>query len=261
MKLKRITANVYEIPLGNVNAFLIEDEELTLIDTGTPGSAVKVLHAIRSIGRDPGDLRHILLTHSHPDHAGGAAELKAQTNAKIYMHEAEADNVRNGFTPKPDVPVFTGFINKMMYNLFIKNASGDIAAATVDELIDDGDWLPVAGGIHTIHVPGHSAGQLAFFLPGQKNVLFAADTAANIIGLGYAIFYEDFQQAKHSLEKLATFDFDVACFGHGGTIRHSAATRFRNKFMKHAQKISKQTQYIVLDEESVIRIKEPEERI
>lgn len=261
MKLKRITANVYELPLSNVNAFLIEDEELTLIDTGTPGSAGKILQAIRSIGRDPADLRHILLTHAHPDHAGSVAELKAQTNARVYMHEAEISYVQSGFVPKPDVPFFTGFINKMMYNLFIKNASGAIPATTIDEIIDDGDWLPIAGGIHTIHVPGHSAGQLAFFLPGQKNVLFAADTAANMMGLGYAIFYENFEIAKHSLEKLATFDFDIACFGHGSTIRHSAATRFRNKFMKHVQKINRQSQYIVLEEESVIRIQEPEEKI
>lgn len=261
MKMKRITANVYELPLGNVNAFLIEDEELTLIDTGAPGSTGKILEAIRSIGHEPGDLCHILLTHSHPDHSGSAAELKALTNARIYMHEAEIAYVQKGFVPKPEVPVFTGFINKMMYNLFVKNASGEIMATTVDEIIDDGDWLPIAGGLHTIHVPGHSAGQLAFFMPGQKNVLFAADTAANIMGLGYAIFYEDFQAAKHSLEKLATFDFDIACFGHGGTIRHSAAARFRSKFMKHVEKVSRQTQYIVLDEESVIRIQEPEERI
>lgn len=261
MKLKRITANVYELPLGKVNAFLIEDEELTLIDTGTPGSAGKILQAIRSIGRDPGDLRHILLTHAHPDHAGSVAELKAQTNARVYMHEAEVSYVQQGFVPKPAVPVFTGFMNKMMYNLFIKNAPGEIPAATIDEIIDDGDWLPIAGGMHTIHVPGHSAGQLAFFLPGQKNVLFAADAAANMMGLGYAIFYEDLAAGKHSLEKLSTFDFDIACFGHGGTIRHSAATRFRNKFIKHVQKVSRQTQYIVLEEASVIRIKEPEERI
>lgn len=261
MKMKRITANVYELPLGKVNAFLIEDEELTLIDTGTPGSADKILQAIRSIGRDPGDLRHILVTHSHPDHSGSAAELKAQTNARVYMHAAEIGYVQNGYVPKPAVPFFAGFMHKMMYNLFIKNAPGEIPPVTIDEVIDDGDWLPIAGGMHTIHVPGHSAGQLAFFLPGRKNVLFVADAAANMMGLGHALFYEDLQAAKHSLEKLSTFDFDVACFGHGSAIRHSAATRFRNKFIKNVQKINRQTQYIVLDEASVIRMKEPEERI
>lgn len=262
MKVKRITANVYEIPLGYVNVFLIEDDELTLIDTGVAGQAGRILDAVREIGREVGDIRHILLTHSHPDHSGNVAELKQRTGAKVYMHAAEAPLVAQGNVPKPDVPYFPGFIHRMMYNIFVKNAPGKITPLKVDEEIEDGDWLPIAGGIHVIHVPGHSTGQLAFFMPGQRNVLFAADSAMNMFGLGYSTFYESEEDAVHSLERLSTFDFDIACFGHGRSILHEAANRFRHKFLKPpVQKAGRQTQYIVLQEDDIIRLQEPEERI
>lgn len=261
MKVRRITANVYEIPLGYVNVFLIEDEELTLIDTGAPGQAGKILDAVRQIGRQPEDIAHILLSHSHPDHSGNVAELQQLSGAKVYMHPAEAPLLQQGNIPKPEGPQFAGFIHKLLYNLMIKNAPGNIAPLKADEMIVDGDWLPMAGGIHVMHVPGHSAGQLAFFLPGQKNVLFAADAAMNLFGLGYSTFYESLDTAAHSLERLSTFDFDIACFGHGRSILHEAASRFRNKFLKPLHRAVRQPHYIVLEEEKIIRVQEPEERI
>ncbi|QEH42823.1 MBL fold metallo-hydrolase [Chitinophaga sp. XS-30] len=263
MKVKRITANVYEISLGRVNAFVIEDEELTLVDTGAPGQAGLLMDAVTRIGRDVRDIRHILLTHSHPDHSGNAAELKRVTGAKIYMHAAEVQLLQQGDVPKPDVPYFPGFVHKMMYRLFIRNTPGSVTPVEVDEVLADGDWLPMAGGIHVIHAPGHSAGQLAFFVPGQRNVLFAADAAMNVFGLGYSIFYEQEREAMHTLERLSTFDFDIACFGHGRTILHEAAERFRQKFLKPhpVQKSGRQTPYLVLRDEEIIRLQEPEERI
>ncbi len=261
MRIKRITANVYELPLGYVNAFLVEDDDLTLIDTGAPGNAGKILKAVREMGRDPEEIRHILLTHGHPDHAGSAAELKAITGAKVYMHAAEVPHVEEGRSPRPQTPYFTGIVNKTLYQVFVKRASGQIPPLKIDATLEDGDWLPIASGIHVIHIPGHSPAQLAFFIPGQKNVLFVADAAANIMGLGYSCFYEDFSAAVHSLEKLSTFDFDVACFGHGRTILHEAANRFRNKFLKQTPRVSHQAQYLVLEENTIIRLKEPEERI
>jgi hypothetical protein len=49
----------------------------------------------------------------------------------------------------------------------------------------------------------------------------------NVMGLGWTMGYEDFEEGKRSLEKLARLDFQVACFGHGQTILHDAGDRFR----------------------------------
>ncbi|MBO9153887.1 MBL fold metallo-hydrolase [Chitinophaga sp. GCM10012297] len=263
MSIRRITENVYELQLGKVNAFLLEDEKLTLIDTGVPDSTGQIIEMIREVGRQPEELKHILLTHSHPDHAGSAAQLKMITGAKVYMHAAEKMNLEKGFVAKPPVPYFTSLANKLMYNLFIKNAPGLIPSAKADVLLQDGDWLPIAGGLHAIHIPGHSAGQLAFFLPGRKNVLFAADAADNLFGLGYSCFYENFTEAERSLERLSTFDFDIACFGHGKSIMRGASERFRNKFLKHKHKaptVKEARPYLVVEKDAIVRIQEPEEK-
>ena len=42
----------------------------------------------------------------------------------------------------------------------------------VDERMDDGDMLPVLGGLHIIHTPGHTAGSICPILEGPDRVLF-----------------------------------------------------------------------------------------
>ncbi|WP_298711225.1 hypothetical protein, partial [Chitinophaga sp.] len=108
---------------------------------------------------------------------------------------------------------------------------------------------------------GLSKGQLAFFFPGAKNVLFAADTCDNLFGLGYSTFYEDFETGRHSLEKLATFDFDVACFGHGKSILRGAGTKFSRKFIGHHHHHHPVRAQKVPGSEEAVRVREPEEKI
>ena len=61
---------------GHVHAFLIDDGgELSLIDTLFETDARLVLDAIRKLGRSPGDLKRIAITHAHRSHVGGLAEL------------------------------------------------------------------------------------------------------------------------------------------------------------------------------------------
>ena len=52
-----------------------EADRLTLIDTGIAGSGDRILTQIGAIGRRPKDLRQIVVTHHHPDHAGSIADL------------------------------------------------------------------------------------------------------------------------------------------------------------------------------------------
>ena len=72
MPAKLIFPGVYALGLGPVNAFLIDDgTALTLIDTGYGKDDVKILAAVQELGRSPGDIKNIVVTHCHPDHAGG----------------------------------------------------------------------------------------------------------------------------------------------------------------------------------------------
>lgn len=230
MGVKEIVPGLYVVPLGFVNAFLIDSDEVTLVDTGTPGSVEKILEAVQAIGRQVTDLRHILVTHCHPDHAGSLAALKQSTGAPAYMHPTDAAIVRTGKIPRGDFKPAPGLINNVLFRIFIGFGGAEIDAAEIEHEIQDGDELAIARGIRAIHVPGHCAGQLAFLWKEHGGVLFAADTASNMRGLGYSLGYEDLEEGKRSLRKIAAIDFDVACFGHGEAIIQNASARFRQKW-------------------------------
>lgn len=81
MALGKIFGSMYRVNPGHVNSFVLDSGEggLVLVDTGTPADAGGILDAIDELGREPADVRHILVTHCHVDHAGGRAEIKRAT--------------------------------------------------------------------------------------------------------------------------------------------------------------------------------------
>ena len=229
MAAKQVVPGVYAIPLGVVNAFLIETDHLTLIDTGLPGSAEKILESVRSLGKRPADVRHILVTHCHADHSGSLAALKQATRAPAYMHPADATMVRAGKSGRRMTPA-PGLINGLVFRKFMTGSPRSIAPAEIEHDVGSGEVLPAAGGIRAFHTPGHCAGHLVFLWPRHGGVLFAGDVAANILRLGLSPGYEDLAEGKRSLARVAALDFAVACFGHGGAISRTASKRFQQKW-------------------------------
>jgi hypothetical protein len=51
-----------------------------------------------------------------------------------------------------------------------------------------------------------------------------------MMGLGWSLGYEDFEEGKRSVKKLTALDFQVACFGHGKAILHDAVGKFKEKW-------------------------------
>jgi glyoxylase-like metal-dependent hydrolase (beta-lactamase superfamily II) len=234
MAARRIVPGLYALRLGMVNAFLLEtDDSLALIDTGYAASAEAILGGVRQIGRQAQDLRHILVTHCHPDHAGSLAALKQKTGATAYMHPADAAMVRAGETRRP-MSAGPGILNALVFQILVRTAPRSIEAAEIEWEVDDGDELAIAGGMRAIHVPGHCAGQLAFLWPRHGGVLFAADACANPFRLSLSPAYEDLAEGRRSLAKLAALEFEVACFGHGRPILRGAAQKFRAKWAREA---------------------------
>lgn len=179
MNIRQVTSSVYEVPLGVVNAFLINHDELTLVDTGSKGSTHQLIQAIEQIGRVPGDIRHILVTHCHADHAGGLASIQKACDATTYMHSTDAAMVQQEKALRSLIPA-PGILNQGLFKTFIAKSPSEVESAIIDQEVADGEMLEIAGGIRAIHVPGHCAGQLAFFWPQEGGVLFAADTASNM---------------------------------------------------------------------------------
>jgi len=229
MPAKLIVSGLYIISLGPVNTFLLDSTDgCALIDTGIPGSAPKILQAIRDLGKHAGDIRHIILTHAHPDHTGSLAALKKATGAETYLHPLDVPIVTSGINSRPFKPS-PGLINGLLFRAFVRPMDA-VEPAIIDHEVQDGQVLPIAGGLTAIHIPGHCAGQLGFLWPQSGGVLFAADACSNLMGLGLSLGYEDLAEGQRSLRKLAQLDFQMACFGHGKTILSAAGAQFRQKW-------------------------------
>jgi glyoxylase-like metal-dependent hydrolase (beta-lactamase superfamily II) len=233
MAAKKIVEGLWVIPAGPVNTFLLEPAEgasdgCTLIDAGFPDKAETILDAVRSLGKKPSDIRHIVLTHGHPDHIGSLAALQRATGARTHMHPLDAGIAESGTGFRPLKPA-PGLINLAMMKLLVRKVQ-TVEPATIDGLIQDGAVLPFADGLRVLHAPGHCAGQIALLWPRHGGVLFAADACMHLLRLDWTIGYEDIAEGSRSLRKLSAMDFDVACFGHGSAIMGHAAQRFRDKW-------------------------------
>lgn len=227
--MKMITPHLYQIAIGAVNVFLVEDDGLSLIDTGYKGSEEKIFKAIRKGGKDPQQIKRIILTHSHPDHAGSLASLAKQLHVPVYAHHEDAQLVEQGIAGRLPHLVSPGMVNKLVFTFFVKNVGNSIGATQVQEKLQDQDEIPVLGGIQVIHTPGHSKGHIALLLK-EEGVLIAGDICANIMGLAFSTVYEDRALGVQSILKAAHHDFDKAVFGHGKPLIKSANTKLKAKF-------------------------------
>ncbi len=196
----------------------------TLIDAGITGEATRILDHLEQVGGKPEQLKQIILTHSHDDHRGGHAELIERTEAQVLAHEL-------------DVPVIVGDEEFQLPDVpeeerkFMQMAIDETPAARparVDRALRDGDEIELGSGAIAIHVPGHTPGSLAIFLPKEK-LLFAGDAAERDVeeNLALGMFNLDRPQAIESFRKLAALDFEIACIGHGKPLDKDASLKFR----------------------------------
>jgi glyoxylase-like metal-dependent hydrolase (beta-lactamase superfamily II) len=173
--------------------------EITLIDAGLPAEAATVLAYLERTGRRPDQVKRIVLTHRHGDHAGAVAELAKATGAQVYAHADEAAALA-GQDGMPEVTPLA-----------------------------DGEVVPVFEGLRAIAVPGHTTGHLCFYLP-ERKVLFTGDALINRGSMTgpVAQYTADQSQAHASLrEKIAPLEVETLCVAHGDVVQTGASVPLR----------------------------------
>ncbi len=226
MAVKQLADDLWIIP-GLVNVYILQTQDgLAILDTGFPGRTGKILDAVRQIGKTPADVRHIVLTHCHPDHIGSAAALKRATGATVWAHPLDAPRMEQGLTMREDMCPSPGWRNWLLAKILAGKVT-KVEPIVVDRLLEDRDSPEFAPDLTAIHMPGHSVGQLAFHWARHGGVLFPADACVNRRGLVLAVATEDPQLAIASLGKLKAYEFDMVCVMHGAPIMEHGAEQFR----------------------------------
>ncbi len=203
-----VSAGIHIIPSARwARVYLIVGETLTLVDSGVSLRAGGVLRYIRSIGRRPEELRHILITHSHPDHTGMTAGLAKATGARVVVHRSDTVRLKGNRLALG----YEGLLGKMTSPMPLFSRVG------VGALVEDGDVLPIHGGVRVIHTPGHTRGSVCFLLEESK-ALFSGDTIfSDGESISRSVPFPGYDRESYvrSLKRLSEFDFEGVFGGHG----------------------------------------------
>ena len=145
----RIFGNSYYVGTHGLSSILITSERgHVLIDGALPQSAKQIADNIRALGFDVGDIKVIVNSHVHFDHAGGIAALQRLSHARVMASDWSANVLRSGRPGKGD-PQYIGGVS--------------IAPVTNVERLHDGEEIRVGEISMTAHItPGHTPGGTSF---------------------------------------------------------------------------------------------------
>ena len=215
----KIIENVFVVPGVVANTYILVDNDgLTLIDAGLPRSEKKILAYISDLGKSARDVKRIILTHSDLDHVGALAALGKATGARTYASQIEADAIATG-QPSRQITSSGFSLRRILFALvgpFFK-----AKPFQVDEILTEGQILPVLGELHVVETPGHTPGHISLFAP-TVGALFCGDSMVTdengIHGSRPAVTWEA-AKAKESVRKQAELGASIVCSGHGPVVK------------------------------------------
>lgn len=144
----RIAGNLYYVGTYDLGCYLITTKKGNiLINTGTAASPALIKSSIEELGFNFKDIKILLLMHAHFDHAGGVADIKEQTGAKVIADAADKDVLESG--GKTDYEMGK-------YGISFKPVKPD-------RLLHDGNIVKLGNmQITMLHHPGHTKGACSY---------------------------------------------------------------------------------------------------
>ncbi|WP_424982801.1 MBL fold metallo-hydrolase [Maritalea sp. S77] len=219
------------LPLGMINAFLLQTQKgAVLVDTGMTGTEGKVGGQLKKMGLGWDDLKLIIVTHGHVDHAGNAAKLRELSGAPVVIHQAEAKYCA-GEAKMKLCP--TGWVGRYLYRRGLPLEpytyfSPDIVMHDHDEM----DLRPYGLEGRVIFTPGHTPGSISVLL--DDGQAFVSDLLASGYALGGLLpvdrpqrppFEEEPLEVAKALEELLDMGSKQFHVGHGFKLSVKAVER------------------------------------
>lgn len=157
---RQLADRVWHLDLNYVNAYLVDDDVLTLVDAGLPWSTSNIEAGIRAAGFEPAQVERVLITHYDLDHVGALAFLPG--SQELFVGVADLDLLAG--RRKPSLAGVKQAIQRFGAVL-LRPPNGPLSA------VKDGDEI---GSFTAVHTPGHSPGHMAY-VSEARDVAFIGD--------------------------------------------------------------------------------------
>ena len=218
----RIAGNFYYVGANDVAAFLITGPEgHAVLDAGYPTTATMIMGSIAKLGFDIKDVKVLINSETHDDHAGGLAVLQRASGAELWASETSADVIASGGNDRDMMlPLRT---------LFWMGLVG-YPGTRVDHRVKDGDTIRLGPIALTAHVTsGHTRGCTSWSFPVRdgERVLNVV-SACELVVLQGARYPEQSADLERSLRVLRSLPADVWVTAHArrwGRYRKFVASR------------------------------------
>jgi glyoxylase-like metal-dependent hydrolase (beta-lactamase superfamily II) len=152
--------------------YLLDAPRPALVETGPAQGIEHLLAGLRTLGMDPGELAHVVLTHIHLDHAGGAGDVAAAfPGARIVVSEVGARHLND--------PTRLNAAARQVYGDLHDTVYGDCTPIAAERIVavGDGDVIDLGGGreLHLQYAPGHAKHHIGVYDTGT-GALFSGDS-------------------------------------------------------------------------------------
>jgi metallo-beta-lactamase class B len=208
----RIAGNLYYVGANDVTSFLLTSPEgHVLIDGGYPGTAPMIMESIAKLGFKITDVKVLLNSHAHFDHAGGLAALQKASGAELWVSEGDADVVAAGGSGDPSAGIFR------LITYFIR-----YPVPRVDHRVKDGAKIRVGSTELTAHITaGHTRGCTSWSFPvrdGDRELLVVHICSLTLLGGASLVEPETYPGIRsdweHSFQTLRALPADIWLASH-----------------------------------------------